>query len=130
MRSAICLALVLVAVSAGEVFAQNAYQLERLGVQAASKQDWTTAEKYLRQAAELGDYVSQFEYAFLLETSDPPVLNQTRAYAWYMVVVARKGENTDLALTCISRLEKKMSAAEIAAAKTEAAPLIGRFGKP
>lgn len=105
------------------------YELERLGVQAAGHNDWVAAQKYLKQAAEMGDYTSQFEYAFLLETSDPPVKDLVQAYAWYTIVILRKGPNTDTAETCIARVAKNLNTAEIERAKAEAQILLARYGR-
>lgn len=109
--------------------AQTAAELERLGVQAAAKQDWVSAQKYLEQAAETGDYTSQFEYAFLLETSDPPVQDQVQAYAWYTVVVLRGGDNAATAQTCRARVEKKLTKDELAQAKSQAQTFVAKFGQ-
>jgi TPR repeat protein len=107
--------------------AQTVSELERLGVQAAAKQDWVSAQKYLKAAAESGDPTSEFEYAFLLETSAPPVQDQVQAYAWYTVVMLGGGDNATTAATCRNRVAKKLTGEEVGQARSEAQKLIAKF---
>lgn len=105
------------------------YELERLGAHAAAQSDWLKAQRYLKRAAEMGDYTSQFEYAFLLETSDPPVKDLVQAYAWYTMLILRTGPDTDTAKTCIARVAKNLSSAEIERATSEAQELFAKYGR-
>ena len=110
-------------------FASEATDLRLKGVQAASNGDFSSAQKYLSQSAELGYYTAQVEYAYLLESSPGNIQNTIESYAWYNVVIARKGTDTVFAKEGLARLSKVMSATEIEQAEKLAKKYIEQYAK-
>ncbi len=110
-------------------FANEAADLRLKGVQAASTGDYTTAQKHLRQSAELGYYTAQVEYAYLLESSPENIQNKLESYAWYNVVITQKGTDTVFAKEGLARLSKLMSVSEIEHAKQLTAKYIEQYAK-
>ena len=110
--------------------AQDAVQLRNHGVALAAQGDYAGAAPYLSKAAHLGYYTAQIEYAVLMDTSPAPVNDDIKAYAWYSLVIARRGTDTDFAKECRAKVAKRMSAADLTAAQQLAAKLISQFGKP
>ncbi len=109
--------------------ATEATDLRLKGVQAASNGDFSSAQKYLSQSAELGYYTAQVEYAYLLESSPGNVQNKSESYAWYNVVIARKGTDTEFAKEGLARLSKVMSASELEQAKKLTKKYIEQYAK-
>ena len=91
------LATILSLVFSASTLASEAVELRHKGVEAASKGDFASAQKYLDQSAKLGFYTAQVEYAYLLESSPSSVQNSVESYAWYKVVIARAGADTKFA---------------------------------
>lgn len=114
--------------SAGAL-ANEAAELRHKGVEAASKGDFVSAKKYLGQSAKIGFYTAQVEYAYLLESSPGSVQNRIESYAWYKVVIARSGSDTEFAKEGLSRLTKVMSEAELSQAKETTAKFIEQYAK-
>ncbi|MEE4244151.1 MAG: hypothetical protein V2I33_01995 [Kangiellaceae bacterium] len=110
------ISIILVVFSTGSL-ASEAIDLRHKGVEAASKGDFETAQKFLGQSAKLGFYTAQVEYAYLLESSPESVKNNAESYAWYQVVIARNGTDTEFAKDGLSRLMKTMPDEELQQAK-------------
>jgi hypothetical protein len=111
-------------------FAQDAVQLRKQGVWYASKGNYEQAAPLLKQAAELGYYVAQMEYAVLLDSSPLPVNNNVEAYAWYSLVIARKGTDTKFAEERRAIVAKRLSEGEAQAANQSASVLVAKYGQP
>ena len=120
------LTILSIALSTG-VWATEAIDLRFKGVQAASNGDFVLAQKYLSQSAKLGYYTAQVEYAYLLESSPSNVKNTPESYAWYSVVIARKGTDTDFAKDGLARMAKIMSATDIEQANKIAKKYIEQY---
>ena len=76
------LVTILILVFSTSTLASDAVELRHKGVDAASKGDFESAQKYLDQSAKLGFYTAQVEYAYLLESSPGAVQNKVDSYAW------------------------------------------------
>ena len=123
------LVTILSLVFSASTLASEAVELRHKGVEAASKGDFSSAQKYLDQSAKLGFYTAQVEYAYLLESSPSEVQNRVESYAWYKVVVARAGTDTEFAKEGLSRLTKVMSEAELNQAKEITTKYIEQYAK-
>jgi TPR repeat protein len=123
------LATILSLVFSAGALASEAVELRHKGVEAASKGDFASAQKYLEQSAKLGFYTAQVEYAYLLESSPDSVQNRTESYAWYKVVVARAGADTEFAKEGLARLTKVMSKKELNQAKETTTKYIAQYAK-
>ncbi|MDR7121598.1 hypothetical protein [Rheinheimera soli] len=123
------LATILALVFSAGTLASEAVELRHKGVEAASKGDFESAQKYLEQSAKLGFYTAQVEYAYLLESSTDSVQNKVDSYAWYKVVIAQAGTDTEFAKEGVARLAKVMSEAELNQAKETATQYLDKYAK-
>ncbi len=128
IMKSLLLATFIVLLSSG-AFATEATDLRAKGVQAASNGNFIEAQKYLSQSAKLGYYTAQVEYAYLLESSPDNVQNRPESYAWFNVVVARKGTDTEFAKEGLSRLSKAMSSSETQKAKELTKKYLEQYAK-
>lgn len=114
---------------AASTLANEAVELRQKGVEAASNGDFVSAQKYLDKSAKLGFYTAQVEYAYLLESSPGSVQNKVESYAWYKVVIARAGTETEFAKEGLARLTKAMSETELSQAKETSTKYIKEYAK-
>ena len=123
------LVTILSLIFSASALASEAVELRHKGVEAASKGDFASAKKYLDQSAKLGFYTAQVEYAYLLESSPGAIQNRIESYAWYKVVIARSGTDTDFAKEGLARLTKVMSETELNQAKESTTKYIEQYAK-
>ena len=127
LQTAFCIVSLLSCVAC---FAQNAVALRVQGVGYAARGDYASAAPHLAQAAELGYYVAQIEYAVLLDTSPPPVNDNIKAFAWYSLVIARNGTDTDFAEERRALVAQRLDAEATQQASQLASELVAKYGQP
>jgi TPR repeat protein len=110
--------------------AQDAVTLRHQGDGYAAKSDYASAAPLLARSAELGLYPAQIDYAVLLDTSPPPVNDNIKAFAWYSLVIARKGSDTGFAEQRLALVGNRLTPAESCQAKQLASQLISKYGQP
>jgi len=126
LKMLICLAFLATSFPAAS---QNAAALRRQAVGFAAKGDYASAAPLLSQSAELGYYVAQLEYAVLLDSSPAPVNDNIKAFAWYSVVIARQGTDTDFAKERLALVAKRLSQPDAEQANQLASALIAKYGQ-
>ncbi|QBB71491.1 hypothetical protein ELE36_14625 [Pseudolysobacter antarcticus] len=112
-----------------DAFAQAAADLRKQAVGYAAKGDYARAAPLLKQAAELGYYTAQMEYAVLLDTSPTPVNDDITAYAWYSLVIARNGPDTQFVEKRRAIVVKRLNEADLKVATQSAKMLVEKYAQ-